>query len=149
MNLYVDSSVLLRIVLGEARPLREWKKAERFVSSELVRAECLRTVDRARLRFALSEAEVSSRRADILRRLDTFDLIPLHRSILERAADPFPTLVGTLDAVHLASALAVRERYRDLTFATHDDDLAIAARAEGFVVVGRDRESLRRKRGTR
>ena len=46
MNVYVDSSVLLRIVLGERDRLRIWPTITNAVSSELIRLECLRTIDR-------------------------------------------------------------------------------------------------------
>jgi antitoxin (DNA-binding transcriptional repressor) of toxin-antitoxin stability system len=46
VNAYVDSSVALRIVLGEFHALTSWPRIERSVSSELVRVERLRTVDR-------------------------------------------------------------------------------------------------------
>jgi len=66
----------------------------------------------------------------------TLALIPIDARVLERAADPFPTTLGSLDAIHLASALLVRNRFEDLSLATHDDELAIAARAAGFRVHG-------------
>jgi hypothetical protein len=48
-----------------------------------------------------------------------------------------PTTVKTLDAIHLASAIVLRDRRGiDLIFATHDDQQATAARALGFAVVG-------------
>ena len=65
-----------------------------------------------------------------------YELVRLGRAVLERAAEPFPTALGTLDAVHLASALAAREVVRDLRFATHDRELGLAARSVGFRVVG-------------
>ena len=136
MNVYVDTSVLLRIVLSERGALRTWRRIERPVSSEIIRVESLRTIDRARLRSGLDNDEVAARRGAILEQLETFDLVPLHRSVLARAADPFPTLVRTLDALHLASALMIRERYEGLRFATHDRELATAAHALGFEVVG-------------
>jgi hypothetical protein len=44
-----------------------------------------------------------------------------------------PTVVKTLDAIHLASAAAMRERRgTDLLFATHDAQQGTAARALGF-----------------
>ena len=55
---------------------------------------------------------------------------------LERAADPFPTTLGSLDAVHLATALLLRARVDDLCLATHDPELATAARAVGLDVYG-------------
>lgn len=60
----------------------------------------------------------------------------LSRTILERAADPFPTHVATLDALHLASAIELRAVAGDLAFATHDSQLASAARALDFTVRG-------------
>ena len=56
--------------------------------------------------------------------------------MLGRAADPFPTTLGSLDAIHLASALLVRDELEGLAFATHDDELGTAARATGFEVYG-------------
>jgi predicted nucleic acid-binding protein len=98
--------------------------------------ECLRTLDRARLRLGLDDEEVSRRRSAVLEQLDALDLVPLQPAVLARAADPFPTSLRTLDALHLASADLVRSRYADLTFATHDRELAMAARSLGFSVLG-------------
>ena len=136
MNAYVDSSVLLRVILGEPAQLASWRRIDVAVSSELIRVECLRTIDRARLEFRLSDEDASRHRADLIDAIDAIDLIPLAANVLERAAEPFPTLIGTLDALHLASALLVRERYGELLFATHDRALAIAARSMGFRVEG-------------
>lgn len=136
MNVYVDSSVVLRIVLGEAGPLPAWTRIDQPVSSELVRLECLRTIDRARITFRLEDAAVAERRAAVLETIEAFALIAVTSEVLERAAGPFPTLIGSLDAVHLASALMVRQQMADLTFATHDMELGLAARAMGFSVDG-------------
>jgi len=136
LNAYVDSSVLLRVILGEAEPLPSWARIDQALSSELIRLECLRTIDRARIEVALADDVVSRQRADVLEAIDTLSLIPLTTPVLERAAEPFPTLIGSLDAIHLASALLVREQYDELLFATHDQQLAVAARAMGFPVAG-------------
>lgn len=136
MNVYVDSSVLLRVVLGERGAIREWARIDAAVSSEISRVECLRTLDRARLRLGLDDEEVSRRRSAVLEHLDALDLVPLQAAVLTRAADPFPTSLRTLDALHLASADLVRNRYADLSFATHDRELAMAARSLGFSVLG-------------
>lgn len=136
MNVYVDSSVLLRVVLGEPGRLRIWPKITTAVSSELIVLECLRTIDRARLRLGLDDDHVATRRAAILEAIEGFTLVPLSAAVLERAADPFPTIVGSLDAIHLTSALLARDEFDALTLATHDRELAVAARAEGFRVHG-------------
>lgn len=136
MNVYVDSSVLLRIALNERGALREWRRIDRPLASELIRLECQRTIDRARIRERLSDVAVARHRGAVLELLDAVDIVPLDDVVLERAAAPFPTLLGSLDAMHLATAVLARARVDDLHFATHDSDLAIAARAMGFKVLG-------------
>jgi len=136
VNVYVDSSVLLRVVLGEPGALPAWRRIRRAISSQLVRLECLRTIDRARIRLPLDDAEVAERRAAVLEVLEGFDIVPIDAAVLQRASDPFPTTLGSLDAIHLASALLARARIPDLRLATHDAELAIAARAVGFNVLG-------------
>ena len=57
--------------------------------------------------------------------------------VLDRAAQPMPTELGTLDAIHLAAALLWKEMtHVDLVMATHDGALALGARAHGLPVVG-------------
>jgi uncharacterized protein len=136
LNAYIDSSVVLRVILGERGRLASWGRIDVAVSSELIRVECLRTIDRARIQLGLSDEKVSRHRVDALEAIETLDLIPLAPGVLERAAEPFPTLIGSLDAMHLASALLVRDRYDSLEFATHDEALGVAARAMGFSVQG-------------
>ena len=132
MTAYVDSSVLLRVVLGQPDRLSSWTAITKPVSSVLIRLECLRTIDRARLRLALADDQVAAHRSAILEQLEAFDLAHLDGSVLDRAADPFPTALGSLDALHLATALALREGSPDLPLATHDSELARAARSIGF-----------------
>lgn len=136
MNVYVDSSVLLRVILGEPEPLSSWGRISHAVSSELIRLECLRTIDRARIQLRLTDDAVSRQRANVMEAIEGFSLVPPTTAVLHRAAEPFPTLIGSLDAVHLASALLVREQYDELLFATHDQGLGLAARSMGFAVEG-------------
>ena len=57
--------------------------------------------------------------------------------VLERAAQPMPTELGTLDAIHLATALLWKEMMGvELVMATHDGALALGAQAHGLPVVG-------------
>jgi uncharacterized protein len=132
---YVDASVLLRVVLREESPLATWRDISP-VSSELIRFECLRLIDRARAAFGIDDQTSSNQRAAILTALSAFALAQVSAPVLERAADPFPTALGTLDAIHLATALQLRQEYADLAFATHDRELATAARSVGFTVDG-------------
>ncbi len=136
MKAYIDTSVLLRIVLGEPRPLAEWRSIDLALTSELTRIEALRTIDRARIELRLPDTAVAERRALVLGTLDGFHLAHLDGVVLDRAAEPFPTLVRTLDAIHLATAVLSRAEHPGLVFATHDEAQATAARSLGFDVIG-------------
>ncbi|MGD8895678.1 MAG: type II toxin-antitoxin system VapC family toxin [Acidobacteriota bacterium] len=137
MIAYVDTSVLLRLVLREPGGLEELRSLEGLVSSELLAVESLRTIDRLRLQGALSMDETAASRAAVDDWLEAVDLVLLQRPILARASDPFPTPLGTLDALHLATVLVWRDRMKQaLVLATHDGGLALAARAFGIEVVG-------------
>jgi len=137
MIAYVDSSVLLRVALGQPNALSEWRDIERAVSSALVTTESLRTLDRVRMRANLSDIEVAGRRATILSLIDSLELVEIDSVVLERAAQPMPTELGTLDAIHLASALLWQDTLGvDAVMATHDKALGLAAQAHGLQVLG-------------
>ncbi len=137
MTVYLDSSVLLRVVLRQAGALEEWKKIDRAVSSALVEVESLRTLDRLRHAEGLEDEQIAVRREAVFRLLEAVEVIAVDRSVLQRAAQPLPTSLGTLDAIHLATALLWREASGlNLVMATHDGALATAARATGLRVVG-------------
>ena len=137
MIAYVDASVLLRVALGQSDALPEWRRIQRGVSSALVTTESLRTLDRLRLRANLADAEVATRRATILALVASLELVDIDTIVLDRAAQPMPTELGTLDAIHLATALLWKEMTRaDLVMATHDGGLALGAQAQGLPVVG-------------
>jgi predicted nucleic acid-binding protein len=134
---YVDASVLLRFALGQRDALPEWRQIERGVSSALVRIESLRTLDRLRLRPNLANAEIAKRRAIILAVIASLEVVDIGTAVLDRAAQPMPTELGTLDAIHLATALLWKQMKRvDLVMATHDEALALGAQAHGLPVVG-------------
>ena len=137
MIAYVDASVLLRVALAQPDVLPEWSRIQRGVASALVMTESLRTLDRLRLRANLADAEVAKRRATILGLVASLELVEIDAVVLDRAAQPMPTELGTLDAIHLATALLWKEMtHLDLVMATHDGALALGARAHGLLVVG-------------
>ena len=137
MIAYLDTSALLRLILREPGALEELRSCDALVSSELLAVESLRTIDRLRLQGALSPEEAASRRGVVTDWLEAVDLVLLQRPILARASEPFPTALGTLDALHLATALVWRDRMqRPLVMATHDAALGLAARSFGIDVLG-------------
>jgi uncharacterized protein len=137
MIAYVDASVLLRVVLRQPNALPEWTRIDRGVSSALVTTESLRTLDRLRLRAQLSDSELAPRRQAVLAVIASLKLVEIDGTVLDRAAQPMPTELGTLDAIHLASALLFRESTgEELMMATHDRALALGAQAHGIRVIG-------------
>ena len=137
MIAYLDSSVILRIVLGQSNAFKEWRAVERGVASALVEVECLRTLDRLRLAAGLNDQEIAVRREAVFRLVEAMEIVEPTRTVLARASQPLPTALGTLDAIHLASALLWKERSGvDLLMATHDEALAVAAQATGLRVAG-------------
>ncbi|MFO0773400.1 MAG: type II toxin-antitoxin system VapC family toxin [Nitrospiraceae bacterium] len=137
MITYLDSSVILRIVLGQPKVLKDWRTISRAVASALVEVECLRTLDRLRLQERISDEELSIRRESVYRFLESIELVEISRAILLRAGNPLGTPLGTLDAIHLVTALQWKEQVGlDLVLATHDDALALAARSHGLKTVG-------------
>ncbi|HEY7411690.1 MAG TPA: type II toxin-antitoxin system VapC family toxin [Vicinamibacteria bacterium] len=137
MIAYLDTSALLRLVLREPGALEELRSCEALVSNEMIAVESLRAIDGLRLQGVLSTEDAASRRETAREWLEAVDLVLLQRPILARASEPFPNPLGTLDALHLSTALVWQDRIgQRLLMATHDRDLALAARSFGFDVRG-------------
>ena len=137
MIAYVDASVLLRVALAQPDQLAQWHQIDQAIASALVLTESLRTLDRVRLRAKLSDTELAKRRSTILSLIGSIELVEVDAVVLERAAQPMPTELGTLDAIHLATALLWKEMTgADLVMATHDAALGLGAHAHGLAVVG-------------
>ena len=137
MIAYIDTSVLLRIVLREQGALDDLRSYDALVSSELIAVESARTIDRLRWQGLLSADEAAARVRAVNDWLEAIDLVLLRPPVLSRASEPMPMPLGTLDALHLATALIWRDRMGPLpTMATHDTALGVAARAFGFDVRG-------------
>ncbi len=137
MIAYIDTSALLRIVLREPGALDDLRGYDGLVSSELIAVESARTIDRLRSQGTLTLQEAADRMGAINEWLEAIDLILLRPPVLSRASDPMPVPIGTLDSIHLASALIWRERMGPLPeMATHDTALGAAARTFGFGVRG-------------
>jgi predicted nucleic acid-binding protein len=133
---YLDTSVVLRILLQEPEPVEIWGEWEKAYSSALWRVEALRTADRLRLSQEISDTQLAQLVRDIQIAHETFSVHPLTNRILQRASETFPTVVGTLDAIHLATALSIREIEKLDLLLTHDSQLGTAARSLGFAVMG-------------
>ncbi len=122
---YLDASALVKLVIEEpeSRALNRWYvEAERLLTSrigvvETIRASARRPFDAAHLDRILSDVEV----------------VELDPGLAVAAAAVPPPGLRTLDAIHLATALALLPELD--AFVTYDDRLAEAARAVGLPVV--------------
>ena len=136
MNCYVDSSVVLRYLLGVDTELEQSTRFEAAGSSELLLIECSRVLDRYRLERLLGDEELAHVFAALRAVVDGLHIIELTAAVKERAAEPFPTSIGTLDAIHLSSAAlwAEKDGRRSLTVLTADRQMQRCAQAMGFAV---------------
>ena len=126
--IYLDASALVKLVFDEPESagLEGWlldRSDVPRVSSELSTIELLR-VCRRRDDESLPEAR---------RLLAGLDLVPIASVVVERAVTAGPPDLRSLDAIHLASALTVREGL--VAVVTYDHRLATAATAEQLEVV--------------
>lgn len=140
MIAYVDSSVILRLVFAQPPFYQDLDRFMVVYTSELLSIECRRTIENARLVHLLSDENFAIRMEGFLKYLQKITEIPLQPTILQRAASPFSTVVKTLDALHLATALSLNQM--PMTFITHDEQQGIAARVCGFKVEGLDITNL-------
>lgn len=124
---YLDTSALVKLVVEEAESaaLQSWLDETDLtvVSCDLARTELLRAVRRA-----VPDRVVRAREV-----LDAVTLMQVTAEVFEHAALLDPAILRSLDAVHLASALAMGDELEGIV--TYDDRLAGAARANGVPVV--------------
>jgi predicted nucleic acid-binding protein len=137
MIAYIDSSILLRIALKQRNALLEFSKISLGCSSRLLKVECLRTLDRLFATGQISQENFEYTLEFIYAALEHIEIIPMSESILERAGQPSNLKLGTLDAIHLFSAVYwTQERESPCFFLTHDLALGKAATLLNFQVLG-------------
>ena len=119
--IYLDSSVVLAQILVEDRrpPSSLWQEA--LFSSRLLEYEVWVRLNARGLQR--SQANVAHA---LINRIAFIELKP---EALERALEPFPIPVRTLDALHLASIGFLLTRGQTVELASYDERLAVAARA--------------------
>lgn len=132
MVAYLDSSVLLRHILLGEEPIRHALAFPRVVSSELIEIECRRVLHRYRLAGELTDESMASARERLDAVLSGLDLLEMTKPIKQRAMDPFPVTVRTLDAMHIATALMVADETDGLTLFSHDRGMNLCARSLGL-----------------
>ncbi|MER3417652.1 MAG: VapC toxin family PIN domain ribonuclease [Chloroflexota bacterium] len=122
--LYLDSSAFVKLAVEEPETaaLRGFlaKRGQRRVSSALLRTEALRAV-----RHLGAEALATVREG--LRRVD---LVGIDDRTLDAAGTLEPRVLRTLDAIHVATAMALGDDLEAIV--TYDDRMVEAARLLGL-----------------
>ncbi len=121
---YLDASALVKLLRREAETDALWDALSRWpvrVSSELLAVELRGTARRLGGAATLERAEAA---------LATVDLVVLTEAIRDRAGATFTPALRTLDAIHVATALALREELAVVI--AYDAVLCAAASAEGL-----------------
>ena len=142
MSLYAESSAVLAWLLGEPRAaeVREsLGSADVVFASDLTLVECDRVLIRAAHLGEVTEADAAARRAELVVGAAHWTVLRLGADVIDRARRRFASEpVRTLDALHLASALASRAAVPDLAVLSLDDRIRTNARALGLAVVPAD-----------
>ena len=136
MKVYAESSAILAWLLGEttAPRVREvLSKAELVLSSDLTLLECDRVLIRAVALEEIEEAKAADRRAHLNEAAAHWHVLRLSVDIVNRARQPFPAEpIRTLDALHLAAALAARSGVAGVELLSLDDRIRRAGEQLGF-----------------
>jgi predicted nucleic acid-binding protein len=139
MNVYAESSAVLAWLFEEANASSvesALDQADLIVASDLTLAECARSLIRSHAIGSLSELEMSRRWAALEASSIHWTLLRIDGEVLERARRRFPVEpVRTLDALHLASAIAARSVISDLALLSLDQRIRDNGTALGFNVL--------------
>jgi predicted nucleic acid-binding protein len=137
MNCYVDSSIILKYFLSDDRTFEDVRRFAKVGSSELLLIECSRVFQRYRLQQMIDDDQLADLRARLERVIRNILLIEISDTVKNLAAGPFPTIIGSLDAIHLASALTWKgiEYSDELHMLSFDRQMCLCAQALGFRLV--------------
>jgi hypothetical protein len=102
--------------------------------SRLLEIEVQRVCDRRQLSADLDDEGVALCKEALDSFLHDAYVVTPSEAIFVAAQSPMNTVVRTLDAIHLATAVAVRRREPNLIFLSHDDQQNVAARSLGFSI---------------
>ncbi len=134
MVAYLDSSVALRHILKGETDIRLAFEGKKVYSSELFEIECKRVIHRCRLAGDLDDEKLIVAMKRLHDLLAGMNLLSLTASVKKRAAEAFPVTIKTLDALHLATALKLEERFsgEQVIIYSHNRAMNLCAKALGF-----------------
>jgi len=137
--LYAESSAILAWLLGEEGSgisRDTLAGAELIFTSDLTMIECDRVIIRATTLGLLTEAVAADRRAMLRQLAEHWIVFHVDEEIVERARHPFPKEpIRSLDAIHLATAIAARAAVPGVALLSLDERIRSAARELGFITL--------------
>lgn len=101
---YVDSSAVLAVVLEDRQVLKPIEGSSEVASSRLLWVEVSRALHRALQTNRLDPTAATEARHNFERLAAGIGRIRITDSVLHRAEGPYPLVLRTLDALHLACA---------------------------------------------
>ena len=138
MNLYAETSAVVAWLLDEERGERARSRlaaAEAVHTSDLTLVECDRALRRATVTRRLSAADSSRLQTIVDTASAHWTLHGIDADVVHRSRRSFPhEPIRALDAIHLATALAVRNLSPDVRVLSFDDRIRDNATALGFLV---------------
>jgi len=136
LKAYLDTSVVIAWLLEGSRELERLAGYEEVASSRLLWIETTRTLDRAVRSGQITDSDGITARLAFENMASGLTRLRLTEGVLSRASEGFPTIIRTLDALHLSTALAWAEgASRDAVCVwSFDSQLNLCARAMGFTV---------------
>ncbi len=133
MNVYLDSSFVIRQLLGVRPECPFWGEWDKAYASTLMRTECFRAANLLRLSGKINDTQRARLGSWIEKVVSSITLAPVTDAILHRAAETFPVAVGTLQGIHLATILELQSVHGiSCSIATDDEQLLQAAMSLGF-----------------
>ncbi len=136
MKAYVDTSLVLAWLLEGSTAIERLSEFEEVASSRLLWIETARSLDRAVRSGQITDQDGIVARLAFENMAIGLTRLRLTEGVLSRAAEGFPTIIRTLDALHLSSAIAWAEgSSRDsISVWSFDNQLNLCAKAMGFQV---------------
>ena len=133
MIVYLDSTFVIRRLLGVGKPAAFWGKWEKAYASTLMRTECFRIANKLRLDGKIDDAARARLGSWIETVCNAVTLVPVTDSVMNRAAEAYPVAVGTLQAIHLATLQELDAVYGiKCVLASDDEGLMQAANSLGI-----------------
>ncbi len=137
MILYLDTSALVKRYFLEPYSddvISRWKSSTQIVTSFVAYAETMASMYRKKREEGLADKLIRKTVDAFHRDWQSFIRVEVNDTLnvyIHRVVDRYP--VRGFDAIHLASAMVIHERFpEDFEFACFDDRLVHAAKSEGL-----------------